>query len=42
VPQQFDSMPEGNYPMAISLNGLLSPSTINSDPPGPLMLPIQH
>ena len=42
VPQQFASMPEGNYPMTISINGLSSPATINSDPPGPVILPIQH
>jgi uncharacterized protein (TIGR03437 family) len=33
VPEQFASLAEGNYPVTIS---------INSDPPGPLVLPIQH
>jgi uncharacterized protein (TIGR03437 family) len=38
VPQLAD----GSYPITISINGVSSPSTINSDPPGPLVLPIQH
>ena len=42
VPQQFANMPEGNYPITISVNGVSSPSTINSDPAGQLVLPIQH
>jgi uncharacterized protein (TIGR03437 family) len=42
VPQQFASLPEGNYPIAISINGVSSPATIQSDPPGPMVLPVQH
>jgi uncharacterized protein (TIGR03437 family) len=45
VPQQFASLPEGNYPISIQYNGAIgtsSPVTINSIPPGPLILPIQH
>jgi uncharacterized protein (TIGR03437 family) len=47
VPQQFASLPEGDYPISIQLkldDGAISasPTTINSDPPGPLVLPIQH
>ena len=42
VPQQLANMPEGNYPIAISVNGVSSPATINADPPGQLVLPIQH
>jgi uncharacterized protein (TIGR03437 family) len=42
VPQQFASLAEGNYPGSIQVNGVSSPMTINSDPPGPLVLPIQH
>jgi uncharacterized protein (TIGR03437 family) len=42
VPVQFASMPEGNYPITISINGVSSPATINSNPPGPMLLPIQH
>jgi uncharacterized protein (TIGR03437 family) len=42
MPQQFANMPEGNYPITISVNGVSSPSTINSDPAGQLVLPIQH
>ena len=41
VPQQFATMPAGNYPISISLNGVSSPTTINSSPPGQLVLPIQ-
>jgi uncharacterized protein (TIGR03437 family) len=40
VPQQFSTLPAGNYPISISLNGISSPATINSSPSGPLVLPI--
>jgi uncharacterized protein (TIGR03437 family) len=42
VPQQFATMPAGNYPLSIQVNGVSSPLTINSIPPGPLVIPIQH
>jgi len=42
VPLQFANMPEGNYPLTVSINGVSSPSTINSAPPGPLVIPVQH
>ena len=41
VPQQFATMPAASYPIAISVNGISSPSTINSTPPGPVVIPIQ-
>ena len=41
VPQQFANMPAGNYPITISINGVSSPSMINSVPPAPVVLPIQ-
>jgi uncharacterized protein (TIGR03437 family) len=40
VPSQFANMPAGNYPISISLNGVSSPTTINSNPPGPIVLPV--
>lgn len=40
VPGQFATMPAGNYPISISLNGVSSPTTINTSPPGLLVLPI--
>jgi len=42
VPQAFAGMPEGNYPVTISINGVSSPATINSSPPGPVVIPIRH
>jgi uncharacterized protein (TIGR03437 family) len=42
VSQQFANLPAGSYPITISVNGLSSPSTINSNPPGPLVVPITH
>jgi uncharacterized protein (TIGR03437 family) len=47
VPQQFASLPEGDYPISIQLkldDGAISasPTTINSDPPRAIVLPIQH
>lgn len=42
VPLQFAGMPEGNYPLTITVNGISSPATINSSPPGPLVIPVQH
>ena len=41
LPQQFANMPAGNYPVTISINGVSSPSTINSIPAAPVGLPIQ-
>ena len=42
VPQQFANLPAGSYPVTISVNGVSSPATINSSPPGPLVIPIRH
>ncbi len=39
MPQQFASMPAGNYPISISLNGVSSPTMIGN-PPGPIVLPV--
>ena len=41
VPQEFATMPAGNYPISISLNGFSSPTNINTSPPGQIVLPIQ-
>jgi uncharacterized protein (TIGR03437 family) len=42
VSQQFANLAAGSYPITISVNGVSSPATINSNPPGPLVVPIQH
>jgi len=42
VPQQFATMPEGNYALTVAVNGVSSPASVNSNPPGPLVIPIQH
>ena len=42
VPAQFATLAEGNYPISIQVNGVSSPTTINSNPPGPLVIAIQH
>ncbi len=42
VPQDFASMPPGLYPISISINGVTSPASINSSPPGAVVIPIQH
>jgi uncharacterized protein (TIGR03437 family) len=42
VPQSFASLPGGLYPISISINGVPSPASINSSPPGPVVIPIQH
>ncbi len=42
VPAQFAGLPEGDYPISIQVNGVSSPATINTDPPGPVVIPIQH
>jgi uncharacterized protein (TIGR03437 family) len=42
VPQEFAGMPEANYPITITVNRVSSPSTIDSNPPGAVVLPIQH
>jgi uncharacterized protein (TIGR03437 family) len=41
VPQQFANEPAGTYPISIRVNGVSSPTTINSSPPGPVVIPIQ-
>jgi uncharacterized protein (TIGR03437 family) len=38
VPQLAD----GVYPISIAVNGVASPASINTNPPGPLVIPIQH
>lgn len=35
------SLPAGEYPMTISVGGVSSPATINSEPPAAILLPIQ-
>ena len=42
VPQDFASLQPGVYPISISVNGVSSPASSNSSPPGPLVIPIQH
>jgi uncharacterized protein (TIGR03437 family) len=42
VPQDFASLAPGVYPISISLNGVTSPASINSSPPGAVVIPIQH
>jgi uncharacterized protein (TIGR03437 family) len=41
VPQQFATMPATSYPITIAVNGVSSPSTINSAPPGQVVIPVQ-
>lgn len=41
VPQQFANLPDTNYPITIAVNGVSSPGTINSVPPGPVVVPIR-
>ena len=41
VPQDFASLPPVLYPISISINGVTSPASINSSPPGPVVIPIQ-
>ena len=41
VPPQFASMPPGNYPISIAINGVSSPADINTSPSGPVVIPIQ-
>ncbi len=42
VPQQFATLPESNYPLTIAVNGISSPANIGSNPPGPIVVPVQH
>ena len=39
VPPQ---LADGNYPLSISVNGVSSPAAIDSNPPGPIVLPVQR
>jgi len=41
IPQDFASQPAGLYPISIQVNGVSSPTTINSSPPEQLVIPIQ-
>lgn len=41
VPQQFATEPAGEYPISIQVNGVSSPATIDTSPPGLLVLPIE-
>lgn len=40
VPQDFASLPEANYPVTVTVNGVTSPATIDTIPPGPIVLPV--
>jgi uncharacterized protein (TIGR03437 family) len=42
IPQQFANLAEGSYPVSIQVGSVSSPLTINSNPPGQLVIPIQH
>ncbi|MDQ2946514.1 MAG: IPT/TIG domain-containing protein, partial [Acidobacteriota bacterium] len=42
VPQQFANRAEGTYPISVQVNGVSSPPTINTNPPGPVIISIQH
>jgi uncharacterized protein (TIGR03437 family) len=42
VPQTFASLASGLYPVSVTVNGVTSPATINSSPPGPVVIPIGH
>ena len=42
VPPQFASLPAGNYPLTIAVNGIPSPAAIDSNPQGAVVLPVQH
>jgi hypothetical protein len=47
VPQQFATLPEDDYPISVQVkfddgNVTSSSASINSDPPGPVVVPIQH
>jgi uncharacterized protein (TIGR03437 family) len=33
---------DGTYPISIAVNGVSSPPAINSNPPGPVVLPVQN
>src|ERR1039457_5301911 len=41
VPQSCASLPSGLSPISISINGVTSPASIESSPPGPVVIPIQ-
>ncbi len=41
VPQSFASQPAGLYPISIQVNGVSSPTTINTSPPAQLLIPMQ-
>jgi hypothetical protein len=46
VPRIAANWPEGEYALSVSIrlgnDTASSPASINSDPPGPVVLPIQH
>ena len=41
IPQSFATQPAADYPISIAVNGVSSPASINSSPPGPVVVPIQ-
>jgi uncharacterized protein (TIGR03437 family) len=41
IPQQFASLPAGNYPITVSVNGVSSPAMINTGQLSPVVLPVQ-
>jgi hypothetical protein len=41
VPQSFATLPAGVYPISITIDGVTSPASMNSSPPGAVVIPIQ-
>ena len=41
IPQSFSSQTAGLYPISIQVSGASSPTTINTNPPAQLLIPIQ-
>jgi uncharacterized protein (TIGR03437 family) len=41
IPQSFANQPAGSYPISIQVAGVSSPTTINTNPPEQIVIPIQ-
>jgi uncharacterized protein (TIGR03437 family) len=42
IPDAYATLPPGDYPVSVQVGGVSSPLTINSNPSGPVVIPIQH
>jgi uncharacterized protein (TIGR03437 family) len=42
VPADFATLPAGDYPVTVEVGGVASPLNVNTSPPSPVVIPVEH